>query len=262
VYSPWKSQKNPEDHVLDAIDQLVNEQLAVGPVDDYSVDRYPHCSDCGHQWHGEKCHWCHCEQSTGEQYDDCQRVRPDGAEDEGWHLVGHTESGRPGYTQADLERMRSWRPNRSWVHPHYPQRYILDNEARPRVRFWEHNLERDLYTMIEGTAEVMQIDWNRDGCTMVVRLEPVVERYIAAEELRDPAPTDPVPVGMIAFEGAEDEGWQLVGHLHPDDLQFDQTVDYVEGFGGGDVMRCTRERYEVTVQIRDAPPPPLGPGEP
>ena len=30
---------NPRDAVIDAIDQLVDEQLAGGPVDDFSVDR-------------------------------------------------------------------------------------------------------------------------------------------------------------------------------------------------------------------------------
>lgn len=43
---------NPEDAVIDAIDQLVDEQLAGGPVDDYSVDRYDRCRHCRQGWHG------------------------------------------------------------------------------------------------------------------------------------------------------------------------------------------------------------------
>lgn len=40
------------DGLLDDIDQLVDEQLAGGPVDDYNVDRYDRCPHCHRQWHG------------------------------------------------------------------------------------------------------------------------------------------------------------------------------------------------------------------
>jgi len=50
---------NPERDVIDAIDELVNEQLAVGPVDDYNADRYIKCR-CGHDWHGIQCVQCAC----------------------------------------------------------------------------------------------------------------------------------------------------------------------------------------------------------
>ena len=43
---------NPEDSVIDAIDALVDEQLAEGPVDDYSVNRYDKCALCKLDWHG------------------------------------------------------------------------------------------------------------------------------------------------------------------------------------------------------------------
>lgn len=43
---------NPEDSVIDAIDALVDEQLAEGPVDDYSVNRYDKCALCRGDWHG------------------------------------------------------------------------------------------------------------------------------------------------------------------------------------------------------------------
>lgn len=43
---------NPEQNVIDAIDALVDEQLAEGPVDDYSVNRYDKCALCKLDWHG------------------------------------------------------------------------------------------------------------------------------------------------------------------------------------------------------------------
>lgn len=45
--------KNPEDDICDEIDRLVNEQLKIGPVDDYSTDRYPKCPNCTGPWHGQ-----------------------------------------------------------------------------------------------------------------------------------------------------------------------------------------------------------------
>ena len=51
---------NPEDHVLDEIDQLVNEQVRPGPVDDYQINRYDKCKQCGHDWHGLDCERCGC----------------------------------------------------------------------------------------------------------------------------------------------------------------------------------------------------------
>ena len=40
------------DALIDDIDRLVDEQLAAGPVDDYSVNRYDRCWRCGRDWHG------------------------------------------------------------------------------------------------------------------------------------------------------------------------------------------------------------------
>lgn len=52
----------PEQDVVDEIDRLVNTQIAPGPVDNYAVDRYPHCDDCEHSWHGLECAQddCYC----------------------------------------------------------------------------------------------------------------------------------------------------------------------------------------------------------
>ena len=54
----------PESEVIDDIDRLVNDQVRTGPVDDYSVNRYPKCPDCGHDWHGLECEaqqgYCDC----------------------------------------------------------------------------------------------------------------------------------------------------------------------------------------------------------
>jgi len=52
---PPKSAVLPESELIDEIDRLVNESVKVGPVDDYSVNRYPKCPHCGHQWHGIMC---------------------------------------------------------------------------------------------------------------------------------------------------------------------------------------------------------------
>lgn len=38
--------------IVDAIDALVDEQLADGPQDDYNADRYDKCWHCGRHWHG------------------------------------------------------------------------------------------------------------------------------------------------------------------------------------------------------------------
>ena len=40
------------DGIVDRIDELVDAQLAVGPVDDYHADRYDRCPHCGRHWHG------------------------------------------------------------------------------------------------------------------------------------------------------------------------------------------------------------------
>lgn len=40
------------DTIIDDIDRLVDDQLAAGPVDDYSVNRYDKCGHCGRDWHG------------------------------------------------------------------------------------------------------------------------------------------------------------------------------------------------------------------
>jgi hypothetical protein len=41
--------------------RLVNEQVRGGPVDDYKVDRYPRCKECGHTWHGLECSRDNCD---------------------------------------------------------------------------------------------------------------------------------------------------------------------------------------------------------
>lgn len=58
--SPSKSPVLPEAELVDEIDRLVNEQVRVGPVDDYNVDRYPKCPHCNHSWHGILCNECDC----------------------------------------------------------------------------------------------------------------------------------------------------------------------------------------------------------
>ena len=45
-------QKNPEQSVVNAIDELVDHELAQPIVDDYNVNRYDKCETCGGDWHG------------------------------------------------------------------------------------------------------------------------------------------------------------------------------------------------------------------
>jgi hypothetical protein len=44
--------ENPEQAVIDQIDQLVNESLAHGPTDDYERDYQERCDTCMGEWHG------------------------------------------------------------------------------------------------------------------------------------------------------------------------------------------------------------------
>lgn len=45
---------------FNAVLDMIDAALATGPVDDYTVDRYPRCPYCGHQWHGMRCDDCGC----------------------------------------------------------------------------------------------------------------------------------------------------------------------------------------------------------
>lgn len=89
---------NPEDEVIADIDALIDEQLQIGPVDDYNVDRYDRCHRCGDTWHGLK------------NYLGCP-----GSDVEGPLHVGKAElmpfQQRCGYTIADLRAMQgqNWR---------------------------------------------------------------------------------------------------------------------------------------------------------
>lgn len=38
--------------IIDTIGQLIDQQLAAGPVDDYNVNRYDKCPHCQRDWHG------------------------------------------------------------------------------------------------------------------------------------------------------------------------------------------------------------------
>lgn len=50
----------PESDVVDEIDRLVNDSIRPGPQDDFTVNRYDRCEDCGCQWHGLECALCEC----------------------------------------------------------------------------------------------------------------------------------------------------------------------------------------------------------
>jgi hypothetical protein len=85
---------NPEDKVVDAIDALIDEQLAAGPHDDYNANYYPECDRCRHDWHGVECIYCGCD-GDGPKYGPAQ-----------WPRVPYTDQSRLGIE-----------PGAPWVRP-------------------------------------------------------------------------------------------------------------------------------------------------
>jgi hypothetical protein len=51
---------NPEDEVIDAIDELIDDAIERGPTDDYDAEWLCTCRDCSHEWHGLECLRCGC----------------------------------------------------------------------------------------------------------------------------------------------------------------------------------------------------------
>jgi hypothetical protein len=95
---------NPEDRVLDAIDRLVDEQLAPGPLDDHNTDRYIKCR-CGQDWHGLPDKGC-----PGTEFEG-PRSLPIYVDQIQGITIG---TDRSGYTIDDLARLRAlvWAPHR------------------------------------------------------------------------------------------------------------------------------------------------------
>lgn len=93
--------RNPESAVIDAIDELVNEQLAIGPVDDYSADRYVKCGRCGQDWHGLILDGCLPSDLEGPVLDS-KLAYVD-------QIGGIVISDSRGYTIADLQQLRAGR---------------------------------------------------------------------------------------------------------------------------------------------------------
>ena len=59
---------NPEQAVIDQIDQLVNESLAHGPTDDYERPYVERCDTCYGEWHGLPAYGCPGAYATPEQH--------------------------------------------------------------------------------------------------------------------------------------------------------------------------------------------------
>ena len=140
----------------------------------------------------------------------------------------------------------------------YPQRYVLGEQARqPRIRFWARD-DEGILRMVEGIAQVLHITWNRDGATVMLRLD--IERDITRTAdhtlgMLDPVPVAEFPEGMVAMEGARDDGeFEAVGHLHPEDLD----IEYNQMFDqcGGRVF-LTAEHWGVTMRINAAAASPV-----
>ena len=138
--------------MLDAIDELVNESLAPGPRDDYSVNRYDRCPRCHGDWHGLP-NELGCNGSDGEPIkyvDQIERVvtvsgtdrdrvytTHDGPIVRLWNAdmeyVGtvEPEEGSTAYTLADIERMRgaSYRDRAAALGPYSFQEWWGDGEV-------------------------------------------------------------------------------------------------------------------------------------
>jgi hypothetical protein len=243
---------NPEDAVIDAIDALVDEQLCGGPLDDYNVDRYPKCVDCGHDWHGEKCMFCRCQRSTGEElvteWCSAQEIRAYrrrhiiGDDLREW-AVGISESIEPqrrdiewsvnigesqpipaedfqrriaGYTLSDIEELRGgFRQPLPWV----------------RIRLW--NRDGDCLWMLEGTTRVVEQNWQRNQARILMELHPwsgcaFSSSYGHAPVMRD----EMVALEAAAEDGLDiEDGFTLVGYIDPDGLEIETRSEAELSFG-------------------------------
>ena len=248
---------NPEDDTIAAIDALIDEQLEAGWHDDYDVNQYPDCNLCPHDWHGIPCLFCACPTSTGEvskaPYVDmiesarhsCDDMafdidpeaplwRPD--EDQGGSaLVFDHEPRRDinfdivpsrGYTERDIEAMRrAWHrtnPYRSQVRP--DRCIIAGDQPQLTLRFWARNPDDGTLHMVQGTAEGWQVNWTRDGVTMVVQLDDVLARATDADD-EEHQPAGVLVNGMISVERAIAEGFETVGCMAPEDLEVETVRD-------------------------------------
>lgn len=235
-----------------AADEAIAAGLRRGPVDDYSMNYYPKCPRCHCDWHGIACKFCSCAASDGEVMvsgpaddpmvytDQIQGVQTSAP----WVVYHDRPSAQSGYTISDLEAMRG-----SWVLPDYPQRYVMGvGQSPPRVRFWAQNPDGLLH-MIEGTATVMSIDWNRNGVQVSIRMDPVSELVTDASGEVSPAGT--LQAGMVSMEGATPEGFEPVGYLHPEDIDIRTDEEYVHAWGG-ETVRTTRETHiDAVIRIND-----------
>jgi hypothetical protein len=212
---------NPEDAVIADIDALIDAQLAAGPHDDYSADYYPKCA-CGCDWHGLVCRQCGCP-----EYRQPERkvlaVNPEFINDDG----------RPGYTLADVERLR-WHRDRPG--------YTLDFVEVPQrvIRLAQHHPEGTM-EMVEGFVQILSVDLNAHGITVHMRVDSIRRETIQGLRLAH------VEEGMISVEGGTPEGFQPLGYLHAEDLDIEHTTEAAYVWGG-DVVRL-QERYEVTMRI-------------
>jgi hypothetical protein len=259
---------NREDNVIADIDALITEQLNAGPHDDYHENYYPDCPQCGDDWHGAPCLHCGCVRSEGEvpkpvYVDQIQAVRRHSCDDMDfesnrlsgtaidphapWVLIVDDQDDPAlesrAYTIADLEAMR-WGRHRSSVRNDFPRRFS-DPVHSPRIRFWARQAENALY-MVEGTAQILRIDWDRNGVRVAVRLDEPRQALVTDTTGPD-QPTGTLVDGMISMEGATLEGFEPVGYLAPQDLEVETVSEHA---WDGDRVRVLQERCEVTMRIR------------
>jgi len=195
---------NAEQQVISDIDALIDECMAPGPVDDYSVNRYDRCDTCSSQWHGleDEDNGCPGAFATDNEieafrsrYSSHRPARPGSP----WALselpTGTRIDGSInypfGYTLADVEAMRGgFSPARSGtqMYPN-PTRHPnpLTDDSRwtfrfPRVRFWATGDDGTIQE-IEGTLHIGSLDYSQGAMSIEGSLlPPIIQRQIPLRE--------------------------------------------------------------------------------
>ena len=128
--------------IIDAIDALVSEQLATGPVDDYNVNRYDKCPHCQRDWHGMPVTVRIAQMYATGQFEDDYRV----ADDDTLVLCEGSEFIGPQRPPPTRELWSPWGPTVSpWLQQMVATSYAYVAEA------------------LGFTADLVVVDETRDG---------------------------------------------------------------------------------------------------
>lgn len=266
--------RNAESDVLDAIDLLVDEQLANYPNRsgyDYDVNQ-PTCSVCRGEFHGLE------------------------DEDTGCPGMLATEEEIATYTPVVCSFTDTFERSGSDLGSNWSQTYEDDGSGYsatpylgfgmragslrgPRVRFWCTGEDGELRS-VEGTLEINQHRLAGGLTTIEGHLHPpIIQRMVPASEVLQEAleeadvsvtaqiwvrgqeeaaqnvrPVSEIDESLLSLEAASlpGEGFQPVGFIGPDDLQIQTDVDFVETWGG----RTVQTRQSTSVQFTTCEPGP------